>query len=235
MSRAGRKQRLRAKRQARAHRRIERETRRGSAAGRPSNPELRPEAEPICGVEPIRIDPALDWYIARLLPRLGDKALEALRKAEVARFQPRTSEVVVRRGRRVVRNAQLMLRTVFIGVRDAVHLDEARGVPGLAEIVSYPEAEAEGALKGNVVGMVMKPARLDPIALQDFADAVAKGEIVAPIGVIKGSNVIVLTGPFASFPAVVEEILPGDRFKLGISIFGRSTPVQLGLADIQLV
>ncbi|MEH3117041.1 MAG: hypothetical protein PGN25_05355 [Methylorubrum populi] len=103
----------------------------------------------------------------------------------------------------------------------------------MAEIVS--RIEEEGGPEGNVSGMVLRPARLDPELLQRFADAVAKGEIVAPMGVSEGASVVVLTGPFASFPAVVEKILPGDRLKLGVSIFGRCTPIELDLADVRLV
>jgi len=198
-------------------------------------PAPRDAAEPICGVEPMRIDPALSWYIARLLPRFGERALKALKEAEVARFQPRVDRVIVIRGRRVVHSAQLLPRTVFIGVRDDIHLAEARGVPGLAEIVSHLGPEPAGAPKGNIDGLVMRPTRLDPVALQDFADAVASGEIVAPMGVSEGSAVVVQTGPFASFPGVVEAILPGDRVKVAVSIFGRVTPVEVGLADVAIV
>lgn len=227
--RRGKRERERARRQRRA----EAKAAKGRVLpGRP--PGAAPDiVEPVRGAEPAAIDPARRWYIARLLPRLGEQAVEGLKKAEVAVFQPRTSEVVVVRGRRVVRHAQLLMRTVFIGVRHPTHLDEACRVRGLAEIVSRPEPDEEA--KGNVPGLVMRPARLDPVALQGFADAAAKGEIVRPMGVEEGSSVLVLVGPFASFPAVVETILPGDRLKLGVSIFGRCTPIEVGVADVKLV
>ena len=164
---------------------------------------------------------------------MGDRAIQALKAAEVDMFQPRTSEVVVRRGRRVVRHAQLLMRTVFIGVRDAAHLDEARTAVGVAEIVSRPEPDTDPP--GNIASMVMRPVRLDPEALQRFVDAVVTGEIVAPLSVAEGSSVIVRAGPFASFPGTVEAILPGDRLKVAVSIFGRTTPVEVGLADVEIV
>ncbi|KQP99896.1 hypothetical protein ASF59_10905 [Methylobacterium sp. Leaf121] len=164
---------------------------------------------------------------------MGDRAIQALKEAKVDLFQPRTSEVVVRRGRRVVRHTQLLMRTVFIGVLDDVHLAEARGAPGVAEIVSHPEPDSSSP--GNIAGMVMRPARLDPVALQRFVDAVVTGEIVAPLSVAEGSSVIVRAGPFASFPGTVEAILPGDRLKVAVSIFGRVTPVEVGLADVAIV
>ncbi|KQT17707.1 hypothetical protein ASG40_16940 [Methylobacterium sp. Leaf399] len=150
---------------------------------------------------------------------------------EVTTYLPRASEIVVRRGRRVVRRTPLLMRTVFIGVKDERHLAEARACPGLAEIVCHPEEDT--SVQGNVSGLVMKPARLDPVALQQFVQAIADGEIVQPVGVKVGQNVVVREGPFASFPATVEEILPHDRIKVAVSIFGRSSPIELGIAEVQ--
>ncbi|CAO4138581.1 transcription termination/antitermination protein NusG [Methylorubrum aminovorans] len=176
------------------------------------------------------IDPARRWHIARLMPRIGERAIKDLTKAEITVFQPRTSEVVMRLRRRVIRSAQLLPRTIFIGVRDEDHLATARGTQGLAEIVSRPEEE--GGPEGNVTGLVLRPARLDPIALQRFADAVAEGEIVAAVGVAVGQSVLVLEGPFASFPAIVEAVLAGDKVKVGVSLFGRPVPLVLDLAKV---
>ena len=93
------------------------------------------------------------------------------------------------------------------------------------------EANAEG----NISGFVRKPARLDPAHLQRFVNALAKGEIVQPVGVSVGQNVVVTTGPFASFPAVVEALYANDRIKLAVSIFGGPSPVELGIAAMQPV
>ncbi|KQQ23719.1 hypothetical protein ASF53_05175 [Methylobacterium sp. Leaf123] len=229
--RRGKREKERTRRQRRAAAKVTQRHRTAQAA---AQSETKGSAsDPVRGSAPLVIDPARHWHIARLLPRMGERATKELAKAEVTVFQPRTDRVIVIRGRRVVHSAQLLPRTIFIGVRDEVHLDEARQQQGVAEIVS--RLEEEGGPEGNVSGMVLRPARLDPEALQRFADAVAKGEIVAPMGVSEGANVVVLTGPFASFPAVVEKILPGDRLKLGVSIFGRCTPIELGLAEVRLV
>lgn len=222
------KRRLREQRRARTERRALH-----PSQPAPTKPEARSAADPVYDLEPRRLNSDLRWYIARTLPRMGDRAIQALKVAEVDMFQPRTSEVVVRRGRRVVRHAQLLMRTVFIGVRDAPHLDEARNAVGVAEIVSRPEPDT--GPPGNITGMVMRPVRLDPEALQRFVDAVVTGEIVAPLSVAEGSSVIVQAGPFASFPGTVEAILPGDRLKVAVSIFGRVTPVEVGLADVAIV
>ena len=232
MSRRDKKQRERDRRKRREQRRAEQRTQVAPSSAQVA-PSARSVADPICGVASPTIDPSLCWYIARTKPRMGDRALKALQDAKAVTYQPRSTEVVVRRGRRVVRRAAMLTRTVFIGVQDAEHLDLAKGSTGIAEIVCRPYEDT--STQGNITGPVLKPARLDAAGLQRFVNAIARGEIVEPVGVKAGQSVVVLTGPFASFPAVVEEVLPHDRIKVGVSIFGRSSPVELGIADIQIV
>lgn len=222
MNRAGKKQRERARKQRRAERK---------AAGVPAAKVS--VAAPVLGATAVKIDPDLSWHIARTLPRMGERALKALKEAQVDWYQPRTSEVVVRRGRRVVRSTPLLMRTVFIGVRDASHLSQARSRPGVAEIVSHPELE--GGPEGNIASLVMRPARLDPEELQRLADRLAEAEIVQPTGISVGQSVLVREGPFASFPGVVEAILPNDSLRVAMSIFGRTSKLTLEITKIATI
>lgn len=190
-------------------------------------------AEPIRGRASEVIDTTLLWHMARTVPRMGERARLALREIKVATFVPRASEVVMRRGRRVIRHTPLIIRTAFIGVRDEAHLAEVRSQPGVAEIVLHAEVEAGPA--GNVQQIVRRPAHLDPAHLKRFVDALAEGEIVQPVGVRAGSSVVVVTAPFAGYPATVEAILTGDRLRVAVSTFERAPPVELGMADVQIV
>lgn len=222
MNRAGKKQRERARKQRRAARKAG-----GTTAAMAS------VTAPVLGATAVRIDPALSWHIARTLPRMGVRALKGLEHLQVDWYLPRTSEVVVRRGRRVIRSTPLLMRTIFIGVRDASHLAQARSQAGVAEIVSHPEPE--GGPEGNVASLVMRPARLDPSELQRFADRLAEADVIQPTGISVGQSVLMREGPFASFPAVVEAILPNDSLRVAMSIFGRTSKLTLEIAKISAI
>lgn len=226
LSRKDKRQRERDRRQRRVERRAQAELNTLRVGTTPS------ASEPVRGAQAAAIDPTLHWHVARLAPCWTTRIGEALNKIEAATFLPRTSEIVLRRGRRAIRRTPLLPRAIFVGVREPAHLDRVAAHAGVERILSHPIPRET---TGNVPEFGLEPARIDAKILQRFVDALAGGEIVQPAGVTVGSHVIVLDGPFASFPGIVEALMPGDRVKVGVAIFGRSSPVELGLAEIQAV
>jgi len=82
------------------------------------------------------------------------------------------------------------------------------------------------------------PAPLTAAEVKDVMDQI-KGEAKAPKQKFifeKGENVRVIEGPFMNFNGVVEEVNPDKgKVKVMVSIFGRSTPVELEFPQIERV
>ncbi len=138
---------------------------------------------------------------APLLGPLGRRCLDdALRQRDVARLPARASEIVVRRGRRVVRHTPLLVRTIIIGVKDPDHLDGVVSLPGVVEAVTYTAVDTEN--EGNIPAWsVASPAsipRRSSGSLTPWRTARSSSRSVEV-----GSQVVVMVGPFASFPAIV--------------------------------
>ncbi|MCC0809063.1 hypothetical protein FPV16_23160 [Methylobacterium sp. W2] len=234
MARRDKKQRLRDRNRRRQERRL------ASAMSPTAAAPAKISADPQVGAAPFAIDASLSWHVVRIAPRMKDLALKAISGSQAVTFQPCTMEVVIRRGRRIDTLRPTLARTVFIGVEDEGHLEvvrrefEARpSAPPVAEVVCYMTEDT--TMKGNIDGQVLKPARLDPIALQHFANNVFKNEQPAPVVIAVGQRVIVTDGPFLSLPAEIEEVMPTGRVKVSVSMFGAPVPVELELAQVQLV
>lgn len=92
----------------------------------------------------------------------------------------------------------------------------------------------------GIVGGPMRPYRADAESITRFKQMAAEGKYDHRDPVKEkydvGSKVRVCDGPFASFPGVVTAV-DYDRFRISVevSIFGRETPVELDIAQIEKV
>ena len=82
-------------------------------------------------------------------------------------------------------------------------------------------------------GLVGAGGKAVPLTEQEIYDlGVERHEIVTGYGV--GDNVKVIDGPLAGFNGVVEELEPEkDRVRVVVSMFGRETPVDLNLDQVE--
>ena len=85
----------------------------------------------------------------------------------------------------------------------------------------------------GATGFVGAGGKAVPLTEQEIYDlGVERHEIVTGYGV--GDNVKVIDGPLAGFNGVVEESEPEkDRVRVVVSMFGRETPVDLNLEQVE--
>ena len=85
----------------------------------------------------------------------------------------------------------------------------------------------------GATGFVGAGGKAVPLTEQEISDlGVERHEIVTGYGV--GDNVKVIDGPLAGFNGVVEELEPEkDRVRVVVSMFGRETPVDLNLDQVE--
>ena len=85
----------------------------------------------------------------------------------------------------------------------------------------------------GATGFVGSGGKAVPLTEQEIYDlGVERHEIVTGYGV--GDSVEVIDGPLAGFNGVVEELEPEkDRVRVVVSMFGRETPVDLNLDQVE--
>lgn len=88
------------------------------------------------------------------------------------------------------------------------------------------------------VGGGTRPVPLSPEEADLLLKQVDSG-IAAPreqIRFVKGDNVRIIDGPFLGFNGIVDEVdTDHNRVKVLVSIFGRSTPVELGFMQVERI
>lgn len=106
----------------------------------------------------------------------------------------------------------------------------------ISDKVWYMMREAPGA--GDFIGGDRKPVAMDDREVEKILKEVEHGEEKpkAKIKFHKGDRVKVKEGPFENFDGVVEEVLPASGcVKLALTIFGRSTSVELEYWQIEAI
>ncbi|MDE0012730.1 MAG: transcription termination/antitermination protein NusG [Candidatus Poribacteria bacterium] len=89
----------------------------------------------------------------------------------------------------------------------------------------------------NFLGPPAHPSPLSPEDVEAMLQMSTEEEEVPPTPLVEyevGDKVKVINGPFSGFPGEIEEVdMVHHRLRLSISLFGRSTSVDLGMLEVE--
>lgn len=172
------------------------------------------------------------WYVVHVYSGFEGKVAESLNEQiEKHEMQEKITDVMVpshevtevRRGKKV--SAQKKYFPGYVLVR--MELDDA------AWHLVKDTPKVTGFLGGRGKPSPISNAEAERL-MQQLEEGVAPG--VDGISFEIGEQVRVCDGPFSSFNGVVEEVdADKSRLKVMVSIFGRSTPVDLDYAQVEKV
>ena len=205
---------------------------------------------------------SIEWYAVHTLVGQEEKAKANLEKRikafglqdKIFQVLIPTEEVVELRegGKKEVVRKKLFPGYLFIqmDLGDEEEPNEAwevvRGTPGITGFVGAgmrpvplsPDEvrhilEVSGLLGAVLPTVPSSPARGSPVLLQDRIFQVKEAP-KAQVAFREGDQVRVVSGPFADFTGTVTEINPErGKVKVMVTIFGRSTPVELDFLKVE--
>lgn len=176
------------------------------------------------------------WFVVYTNPKCEEKAEGGISEHSFSAYVPKSTTWRKRSRRakhqkapKVKVSRPLFTRYVMVEMPMAVNGESpfgaVRKIDGVREFV---------AAAGNPI--CLRPFEIDNIKEREemgaFDDTMKKGRVIAPRWAIKGAACKVVDGPFAGFTGRIEECLPRDRVKVAVYIFGRSTPLELELDQI---
>lgn len=144
------------------------------------------------------------------------------------------------------------LGQVLVPTEDVVEFKEGKRVASKRKFFpGYVLLESHGPLNDDLVVMIKetpkvtgfiggdgRPIPLYPEEVKTLLSQLESGVSVPRelVSFSKGSNVRIVDGPFLGFNGMVDEVdQDHGRVKVLVSIFGRSTPVELAFAQVERV
>lgn len=159
------------------------------------------------------VDPALDWFLVYTHPKAEAKAALELQRAGYQTFLPHFRREIVRsRGKPAQTFVAMFPRYLFISGARRVW---PTTVDGVQDIVR------NGLVWAKMPGGVIE-------SIVEFQNT----PIAEPPVLRSGDRVEILDGPFASFMATVNKVLPHDQAELLVSMFGRETKARADIAQL---
>ena len=173
---------------------------------------------------------ALRWYVVHVYSGSEKKVAEAIR------------DQIVRKGMQDLISEVLVPTEEVVEVRRGVRVNsERKFFPGYMLIKMIMNNQTWQLVKNSnkVSGFVGNENKPIPLSQNEAMKMLKKAdnsiEYIAPKYVYEvGQQVKVIDGPFASFNGMVEEVdEERGRLKISVSIFGRSTPVELEYTQVE--
>ena len=144
-----------------------------------------------------------------------------------------------------------MFSQVLVPTEDVLEIkDGKRRASKRKFFPGYVLVETEGLLSDEAIMMIketpkvtgflggggIRPVPLDPVDAQTLLKQLESGlsTIQRSVEFSKGDTVRIIDGPFIGFNGLIDEVdTDHDRVKALVSIFGRSTPVELAFAQVE--
>ncbi len=119
--------------------------------------------------------------------------------------------------------------------------EERRLYPGYIVVEMEPTEKTINLINSipgvtHLLGTKTKPLPLSENEVKSVIEQIerSKEQVATEVPFTQGENVKVISGPFVGFLGTVEEIHPDRRrVKVMVTIFGRSTPIDLDFLEVQ--
>jgi transcription termination/antitermination protein NusG len=177
-------------------------------------------------------DPSMQWYIIHTYSGFEQKVRESLRtRAEAFGFADRLGEVLIpteevvemRNGKKVT--SKRMLYPGYVLVQMAMDETLWHAVKDTPRVTGFV-----GGGKDPV------PLTADEVNAVLYRQTASAERPRPKLSFEKGETVRITEGPFANFTGKVDEINPErDTLRVMVTIFGRSTPVELDFLQVSKV
>lgn len=183
--------------------------------------------------------PGMQWYVLRVASNREDQVCEALkRKVTVEGLDDRIGRILVpsqREKRMRGRVAKVFDRKLYPGYVFVEMLVEEDG--SIPEDIWFMIKETMSV--GDFIGSDGKPTAMKPHDVEKMLAVVEKSAeqptLAGMAGMKKGDRIKVKEGPFENFEGEIDEVMPDKgQVRVNVSIFGRTTPIELEYWQIEL-
>lgn len=202
-------------------------------------PGTAPVTAPVSPTVLTPTKPGMLWYVLRVASNREDQVCEALkRKVTVEGLDDRIGRILVpsqREKRMRGRIAKVYDRKLYPGYVFVEMLVEDDGT--IPEDIWFMIKETMSV--GDFIGSDGKPTAMKSHDVEKMLAVVEKSAeqptLAGMAGMKKGDRIKVKEGPFENFEGEIDEVMPDKgQVRVNVSIFGRTTPIELEYWQIEL-